>query len=114
MEIMWEPCILTQKRKIMKAEQLKDAEKDLKKKVDEILKDNMKYMKSRLKKYLKENTYAQEQHLKEDLGWSIPKDFVVALFEDAAEQYSCLGCSEPVKRKAKKNTRIIKSKLYVW
>ena len=83
-------------------------------KVDEILKDNMKYMKSKLKKYLKENTYAQEQHLKEDLGWSIPKDFVVALFEDAAEQYSCLGCSEPVKRKAKKNTRIIKSKLYVW
>ena len=118
MEIMWEPCILTQKRKIMrtkpKAIELKNAEKDLKKKVEEILKDNMEYMKSRLKKYLKENTYAQEQHLKEDLGWSIPKDFVVALFEDAAEQYSCLGCSEPVKRKAKKNTRIIKSKLYVW
>ena len=90
------------------------AEKDLKKKVEEILKDNMKYMKSKLKKYLKESTYAQEQHSKENLGWSVPKDFVVALFEDAAEQYSCLGCSEPVKRKAKKNTRIIKSKLYVW
>ena len=35
-------------------------------------------------------------------------------FEDAAEQYSSDGCSTPVKRKAKKTIRIIKSKLYVW
>lgn len=98
----------------------KDAEKDLKKKVEEILKDSMKDMQSKLKKYLKENTYAQEQHLKEgsqwsdSLGWSVPKEFAVALFEDAAFQYSSNGCSTTVKRKAKKTIRIIKSKLYTW
>ena len=94
--------------------ELRDAGIDIKKKVLEMMKLNEASMKKKLNKYLKENSYAQEEHLKQGGLYATPKDFLVALLEDAAEAYSCYGCSTPVRRRSKKNIRNIKYKLLYW
>jgi hypothetical protein len=94
-----------------KPQELLDAEKDMVGKINLILDEFHKHAKKAVKEYCKENTYAQEKHLKHGLDFAIPKDFIVAILEDAAWQYSCM-MGYPGYRSHKKNTRIIKSKIY--
>lgn len=88
------------------------AEKDLKEKVKILLADINKDGRRKLQDYLKENTYAQEEHIKEGMIWNVPKDFVIALLEDAIWNYSPILATKPAIRKHKKNVRNIKAKLY--
>ena len=94
--------------------EIKNAEKDIQQKVNGLLKSVVKESKVKMKNYFKENTYAQEQHIKEGGGYFIPKDFLMALLMEAADSYSCAGCSDELKRKSKKHVRKISQKLYSW
>ena len=95
-----------------KPKELIAAEIDLKEKVKILLADINKDGRRKLQDYLRENTYAQEQHIKEGMIWNVPKDFVVALLEDAIWNYSPNFAPIPTIRKHKKNVRAIKAKLY--
>ena len=95
-----------------KPKELSIAEKDLREKVSVLLNDIRTNAKEMLRDYLKENTYAQEKHLESGMLWNVPKDFVVALLEDAIWNYSPNFAPIPTIRKHKKNVRAIKAKLY--
>lgn len=95
-----------------KPRELSIAEKDLKEKVSVLLNDIRTHGKEMLRDYLKENTYAQEKHLESGMLWNVPKDFVVALLEDAIWNYSPNLGTRPAIRSHKKNVRMIKAKLY--
>lgn len=91
--------------------ELSAAEKDLQKKVTELLNTVNKKAKQNLKKYLKENSYAQETHLKEGMIWNVPKDFLIALLEEAIWDYSPTFSPTLIKRKSNKNIKTIKRNL---
>ena len=91
--------------------ELSVAEKDLQKKVTELLNHVNKKSKENLRNYLKENSYAQEQHLEEGMIWNVPKDFLIALLEDAIWQYSPTFSPTWAKRKSNKNIKTIKRNL---
>lgn len=93
-------------------EQIAEAKEDFRKKVFSLLDSVHENAKNQTIKYLEEHTGAIDLHIEHGMIYDIPKDFLVALMEDAAWGYGPLGCTTSTIRRTKKNVRNFRRHIY--
>jgi len=91
-----------------------DAERDLRNKIQSIFNNINADFPKLLDNYFEGNSFATEEHLKNDMDFSTPKDFLVAVLSYYADNYGPAFCSDVIKRRSKKNTKRIRNSLSGW